>query len=697
MHSSLGRMKNVAQSSNPGDIKNFTESRNEADCKLFKTIYSKVTKKNHRRGSPQVGTDKTLKRCIDLFEKGADPKVLTQLEEVLEARQDEPTIAKHIQQSNQVNSPKTPDKLKESLKDKKENYSYYTQHFLPVLKEEIMKSEKLAKLPVFNKETEQSQGPETRKGEIVGIILDITSRSKDKSHPSKKATEQINVAEENDDKEPAEETTVTPEFSNSGGSDSGVSSPELNEKSLESPASSPISVTSTSSQESLDLTLSSAEEDDNPQIEETKSQEQPGQTVEQVKENENSDGRADRDIKDPVKEKPQPGTLMTDGHRNSLQSEEKNRENATVQEPSVNRNNRDSNGKSSPVKGEKDVNSLLYETIRAKVTKKNHQHVSPQVGKDGTLKKCIELFEQGADPNELIKLEKFLSDKTKGIKEYKEYHDYYIQHFLPALKEEIMKPEKLFVVLDNTKVEQPQRSTTKRGEILEIIRDIINNKSSNKNHPSGTQEQSTDVAEGSGDKELTVTSELSDGSGLDSGVGSDKRSTTSTSSEESLDLTPSSVEGNSSLRKEETKSKVQPEQTAKKEPEVSFQHVTLESREKEPWIPVSSTGMTDGHSNPWQFEEKKDSTTTVQNTPANKNNSKGMPQSNNRDLYKGFATGCAGLAVGCLIAGVITLGAGLFVMAAVFAIAAIATRYLTPPSSELTSTTLSPLVDAKQR
>ncbi|NSX83270.1 hypothetical protein GOM44_02140 [Wolbachia endosymbiont of Atemnus politus] len=58
-------------------------------------------------------------------------------------------------------------------------------------------------------------------------------------------------------------------------------------------------------------------------------------------------------------------------------------------------------------------------------------------------------------------------------------------------------------------------------------------------------------------------------------------------------------------------------------------------------------------------------------------------------------------AVGCLIAGVMTLGtigAELFVMGVVFTIAAVATRCLIPPpSSELTSTNLSPLVDAKQR
>jgi hypothetical protein len=81
-------------------------------------------------------------------------------------------------------------------------------------------------------------------------------------------------------------------------------------------------------------------------------------------------------------------------------------------------------------------------------------------------------------------------------------------------------------------------------------------------------------------------------------------------------------------------------------------------------------------------------------------NSEPTKQPNNRNFRVALATGCALSAIGCLIAGVVTLGmvgAGLLVMSVVLAVAAV-TRYLTPPSSELTSTDLRPLIDdGKQR
>ncbi|MGL9689243.1 MAG: hypothetical protein ACR5K6_05975 [Wolbachia sp.] len=82
-------------------------------------------------------------------------------------------------------------------------------------------------------------------------------------------------------------------------------------------------------------------------------------------------------------------------------------------------------------------------------------------------------------------------------------------------------------------------------------------------------------------------------------------------------------------------------------------------------------------------------------------NSEPTKQPNNRNFRIALATGCALSAIGCFIARVVTLGmvgAGLLVMSVVLAIAAAVTRYLTPPSSELTSTNLSPLIDeGKQR
>ncbi|MDR2977859.1 MAG: hypothetical protein LBU56_00155 [Rickettsiales bacterium] len=83
-------------------------------------------------------------------------------------------------------------------------------------------------------------------------------------------------------------------------------------------------------------------------------------------------------------------------------------------------------------------------------------------------------------------------------------------------------------------------------------------------------------------------------------------------------------------------------------------------------------------------------------------NSEPTKQPNNRNFRIALATGCALSAIVCLIAGVVTLGmvgAGLLVMSVVLAMAAVVTRYLTLPSSELTSTDLSPLIvdDGKRR
>ncbi|MEC4735342.1 MAG: hypothetical protein O7161_05475 [Wolbachia endosymbiont of Halictus tumulorum] len=47
----------------------------------------------------------------------------------------------------------------------------------------------------------------------------------------------------------------------------------------------------------------------------------------------------------------------------------------------------------------------LHGIIHKKVTKKRHNHENLKKG-DGTIAKCIELFNKGADPNVLIELEK---------------------------------------------------------------------------------------------------------------------------------------------------------------------------------------------------------------------------------------------------------------------------------------------------
>ncbi|MBV2146257.1 MAG: hypothetical protein KTM48_06260, partial [Wolbachia endosymbiont of Pissodes strobi] len=103
----------------------------------------------------------------------------------------------------------------------------------------------------------------------------------------------------------------------------------------------------------------------------------------------------------------------------------------------------------------KDINQQLRDTIYKKVTKKTHSNQSPKKNGDGTIAKCIELFNKGADPNVLIQLEKSLREQEK----YQKYYNYYTEKFLPALEVEITNSKKL--------------TTAKRTEIEKIIMELI--------------------------------------------------------------------------------------------------------------------------------------------------------------------------------------------------------------------------------
>ena len=128
---------------------------------------------------------------------------------------------------------------------------------------------------------------------------------------------------------------------------------------------------------------------------------------------------------------------------------------------------------------EVDINQKLYDTIYKKVTKKTHSNQSPKKDGDGTIKKCIELFNKGADPNVLIELE-------KSLRKQEEYYKYYIDNFLPALKTKVIESEGLMKpsVLNNEE-KSSQRSPTIKGKILKIISEITK-KSNNKDHSSST-------------------------------------------------------------------------------------------------------------------------------------------------------------------------------------------------------------------
>ncbi|WP_374698496.1 hypothetical protein [Wolbachia endosymbiont (group B) of Limnophora tigrina] len=93
---------------------------NKKDSELHDVIYAKVTKENHKHESPDSKRDETLRKCKQLFKQGASPKVLTELEELLRARQDEQAIAKHLELSKQGTSPEALAELEKSV-EKKEN------------------------------------------------------------------------------------------------------------------------------------------------------------------------------------------------------------------------------------------------------------------------------------------------------------------------------------------------------------------------------------------------------------------------------------------------------------------------------------------------------------------------------------------------------------------------------------------------
>ncbi|WP_353278781.1 DUF350 domain-containing protein [Wolbachia endosymbiont (group B) of Longitarsus flavicornis] len=130
------------------------KSKEDINQQLYNAIYKKVTKKTHNNESPKKG-DRTITECIELFNKGAAPNVLIELEK--------------------------------SLRKQEECYKYYIDNFLPALKTKVIESEELMKSSVLNNEEKSSQRSPTRRGKILEIILEITgitNKSSDKDHSS---------------------------------------------------------------------------------------------------------------------------------------------------------------------------------------------------------------------------------------------------------------------------------------------------------------------------------------------------------------------------------------------------------------------------------------------------------------------------------------------------------------------------------
>ncbi|MGL9778722.1 MAG: ankyrin repeat domain-containing protein [Wolbachia sp.] len=77
----------------------------------------------------------------------------------------------------------------------------------------------------------------------------------------------------------------------------------------------------------------------------------------------------------------------------------------------------------------------LYGTIERKVKKEEHKREKPR-SRDGALKKCERLFEEGASSEVLTKLEESLREQEK-------YYRYYVQCFLPVLDKAIERSKKI--------------------------------------------------------------------------------------------------------------------------------------------------------------------------------------------------------------------------------------------------------------
>ncbi|RDD34716.1 DUF350 domain-containing protein [Wolbachia endosymbiont of Cylisticus convexus] len=321
----------------------------------------------------------------------------------------------------------------------------------------------------------------------------------------------------------------------------------------------------------------------------------------------------------------------------------------------------------SPLKKPESMYDIIFETV----TKKRE-------AVQETAKKCKQLFKQKdspADPKVLIQLEELLRERQNGeaiakhinllkqgnspktpdelkgsLKEQEESYNYYTQNFLPQLKKEIMQSKEL--------------DSTKRTEIEKIIMELIADafsKNSNKDHSGST----------------------SKGDEHESGYDSDAKDNDNTNQKDPIPHT--AMENN----KEENSASPISSRRSSVSTTLSFveedDDPQIENEEKTKLVHLTKTRPKgpSGRRPSSKYREKSE-----------------VKQPNNRNLHVAFATGCALLAIGCIVAGAMTSGlvgaAVLFATAAVFAIAAAVELHSNVLSSKLTSISVSPLIDNKE-
>lgn len=428
----------------------------------------------------------------------------------------------------------------------------------------------------------------------------------------------------------------------------------------------------------------------------------------------------------------------------------------------------------------------LHEIIHKKVTKKRHNHENLKKG-DGTIAKCIELFNKGADPNILIKLEKLLREQEK-------YYNYYTEKFLPELEKEVMGSEVGLPVFKN-EIEQSQGSPTRRGKTLKIISEITK-KSNNKDHSSITIQNQKSLRSNQANRQnntmelfnkqiLSGEVEIPKNSGINplekdslakgvSGKGTPgiynslrssgrydastiltskqsqarkkiTQSQLNSQSDLSIDskdlknekpnITVNAVEvpsgaNTSKLSSSDLDSRINSSSLASSSRRNSLTSVTsisseesvhlkLNPAEEDNSLQLEDEGKTklahpnktrpkgpSGRRSPSKHYKKTEEgphcvisvTGSKVKDTMQSNNYENNSKIKNKNLHVALVTSSALLAIGCIVAGAMTsglVGAGLFVVAAVFATAAAAEFCSNILSSKLTSISVSPLVDNK--
>lgn len=410
----------------------------------------------------------------------------------------------------------------------------------------------------------------------------------------------------------------------------------------------------------------------------------------------------------------------------------------------------------------------LHEIIHKKVTKKTHNHENLKKG-DGTIAKCIELFNKGADPNVLIELEKLLREQE----EYQKYYNYYTEKFLPALEKEVIESEGLMKpsVLNNEE-KSSQRSPTIKGKTLKIISEITK-KSNNKDHSSSTIQNQKSLRRNQADrqnntiglfKKKNFPSEvvIAENSGVSAlerdslakgvsgkgtpGIYNPLRSSgrydastilTSKQSQARKEIAQSQLNSQSDLSIDCKDSKNDSDSGINSSGLVSSSrrssltsvtstssgksvHLKLNPTEEDNSLQLEDEGKTklahpnktrpkgpSGRRSPSKYYKKtEEGPHCVISVTGSKvkdtmqfNNYENNSKIKNKNLHVALVTSSALLAIGCIVAGAMTsglVGAGLFVVAAVFATAAAAEFCSNFLSSKLTSISVSPLIDNKK-